>query len=423
MARDAALVALGVGLLLWCVHTGISTALKERLFDFRCFYDAAVAVSRGENIYEAGTRGYIYPPMLAAFIEALGHLSLRSAGVVWSIVITVLIACAALVGAGEVSKRFGLQLRAMQIGGVASFGMLVVGDKLNRELKEGNCNVLILLGVLLALRWVGTRPLLCGLALAFAIHIKYVPVVFVPLMVMRGFWRDALATVGAIVVLAVLPGLRYGWERNIEYLRTAVTGMDHMAGGTASGSGANIHPLAWEQSISIPSAAARIVAAMEVAPVWTWIATGVIGVTVVLAVAWMYRRNGVAMMWRDERGMRGVSGLFAAEWCGLLAMALIFSPQMVARHANMALPMAIVAAVLVLHGAKRARRLAALGAGVVFVGLTFPPGIDALDGVARMWRGIGGISWCVLAMVMMVVAACVRGGAVGAGLSLGRRAE
>ncbi len=407
-----AIIALGVGVLVWCVQTGIATSLKERLFDFRCFYDAAVAASRDENIYDAGTRGYIYPPMLAAIIEPLGRLSLRSAGIVWSIGNVLLIAATAWLGAGEVARRFSLNPTATQIAALAAFGVLVVSDKLNRELKEGNCNVLVLLGVVLALRWVGTRPLLCGLALAFAIHIKYLPLAFVPLLVVRGFWRDALATLAGIVVLALLPALRFGWDRNLEYLRTALTGMNHMAGGSAGGSRANIHPLAWEFSISIPSAAARAVERSGVDPRWTWIAAGLVAAVVFAAAWWMYRRAGMAMLWRDERSSPAGTGsraVLAFEWCGLLAMALALSPQTVARHANMALPLAIVAGAVVLHGVGRARKLAGAACAILFVGLTFPPGIDALDGVGKAWRSVGGISWCLVAMVLLVLAAVVRG--------------
>lgn len=406
------LIALGVGVLAWCVQTGITTSLKERLFDFRCFYDAAVAAGRNENIYDAGTRGYIYPPMLAAIIEPLGRLSLRSAGIAWSIGNVALMACVAWLAASEVTRRLSPGLGRTPIAAMAAFGMLVVSDKLNRELKEGNCNMLILLGVVLALRWVGTRPLLCGLALAFAIHIKYLPLAFLPLLVVRGFWRDAVATLGAIVALALLPALRFGWDRNLEYLRTALTGMNHMAGGSAGGSGANIHPLAWEFSISIPSAAARAVERAGVDPRWTWIAAGAVAALVFVAAWWMYRRAGVAMLWRDERSPQVSSAsrdVLAFEWFGLLAMALAFSPQTVARHANMALPLAILAGALVLHSVGRARLLAAIAAGLLFVGLTFPPGIDALDGVGKAWRSIGGISWCLVAMVLLMLAAVVRG--------------
>lgn len=410
--RDALLIALGVGVLVWCLHTGITTALKERLFDFRCFHEAAIAAADGENIYEGASRGYIYPPLLAAIIEPLGELNIRSAGVCWSIGNVVLVAITAWLAACEVARRFALNLTRPQIAALAAFGMLVVADKLNRELKEGNCNVLILLGVVLALRWVGTLPLLCGLALAFAIHIKYLPIVFIPFLLLRGFWRDAAATLVGIVLLALLPAIRFGWDRNLEYLRTAITGMNHMAGGSASGSGANIHPLAWEFSISIPSAAARAVARLGADPSWTWIATGVIAAIVFLAAWRMYRRERVGFLVRATRSVPDPSepvGLFVFEWSALLAVALAFSPQTVARHANMALPLAIVAGAMVLHASGRTRVLAGMAAGLLFVGLTFPPGIDSLDHLAKDWRTIGGISWCLVAMVLMLRASVPRG--------------
>lgn len=407
-ALDTLLIALGVAVLVWCLQTGITTSLKERLFDFRCFYDAAVAASRGENIYDAGSRGYIYPPLLAAIIEPLGHLSLKVAGIWWSIANVLLIAATAFLAACEATRRTSLNLARPQIAALAAFGLLVVADKLNRELKEGNCNVLILLGVVLALRWVGTRPLLCGLALAFAIHIKYLPIVFIPFLLLRGFWRDAAATLAGIVVLALLPAIRFGWDRNLEYLRTALTGMNHMAGGSATGSAANIHPLAWEFSISIPSAAARAIEHASADPRLTWIMTAAFAGIVFTVAWWTYRRAGIALIARQERSpSRGSArtALLTFEWFALLTTALAFSPQTVARHANMALPLAIVAGVLLFHAGGRARALAAIAAGLLFVGLTFPPGIDALDSLAKAWRSIGGISWCLVAMVLLLLGA------------------
>lgn len=405
--RDLVLTCMGAGILVWCLHTGISTALKQRLFDFRCFHEAAVAATQGENIYDAGTRGYIYPPLLASLIKPLGSLNIKEAGVLWSIASVLLIWLTAWLAAREISKRFQLLLNVPQTLAIAAFGVIIVADKLNRELKEGNCNVLVLLGVVLALRWVGTRPLLCALALAFAIHIKYLPIAFLPLMLVRGYWRDALATLLAIVALAFLPAIQFGWSTNLDYLRTALTGMNHMAGGSASGQAANIHPLAWEYSISIPSAAARAAERAGADPMWTWIGAGAAATLVFAAAWWMYRRAGIAMLWRNEQSAPATSqtrGVIAFEWYALLAVALAFSPQTVARHANMALPLAIMAGALALHGVGRSRRLAAIAAGLFFLGLTFPPGIDALDSVGKAWRSMGGISWCILAMVLILLA-------------------
>jgi hypothetical protein len=87
--RDIVLIALGIGVLAWCVQTGLTTSLKERLFDFRCFYDAAVA---------AGLLfvGLTFPPGIDA-LDGVGKAWRSMGGISWCLVAMVLILLAALV--------------------------------------------------------------------------------------------------------------------------------------------------------------------------------------------------------------------------------------------------------------------------------------------------------------------------------------
>jgi hypothetical protein len=91
------------------------------------------------------------------------------------------------------------------------------------------------------------------------------------------------------------------------------------------------------------------------------------------------------------------------EWPGLLMAALVFSPQTVPRHANMALPFVAAAGGLLLSG--RARRPALLVAGMaaVCVATFLRFWVDHADGPIEPWRAVGGLSWCLLVLGLVVM--------------------
>ena len=158
------LIIAGAGILVWCFASGLSAALRGRNADFNCFYDAARGVLGGTDIYTAGTGGYIYPPMLAAIMAPLGLLSLRGAAVVWTVLMAALLPAVGYLAAGNASERFASRPGRMGLWSIAALAAMVVGPELAQEFKDGNCNLLILLALVLSQRWLGKRPALCGLA-------------------------------------------------------------------------------------------------------------------------------------------------------------------------------------------------------------------------------------------------------------------
>ncbi len=272
--------------------------------------------------------------------------------------------------------------------------MIVLAPTILQEFKDGNCNMLVLLAVVLAQRWVGRRPLLCGAALGLAINVKYLPLVYLPYLLARRRWAEFLSACFFTAAFALAPAVVFGWGRNLDYLGTAYAGLLHLTGGDAAG-GACVHPLAWRNSISIPSALARGADFLGVSPRVAWGATAAVGAAALLMASRMYTRTGSSLT-RGTADDRADRSILAFEWPGLMVAALVFSPQTVLRHANMAWPLAAVSAWLLISG--RARRPLLLGAAMaaVFVGTFLRFWLDRPDGPMEPWRAVGGLSWCLL---------------------------
>src|SRR5437762_3216749 len=73
--------------------------------DFRHFYAATVAMSQGKDIYQSGTQGYVYPPLLAFLYLPFAHLSdARAAAIALTINVPLMLA-AVLVGSRVAQAR------------------------------------------------------------------------------------------------------------------------------------------------------------------------------------------------------------------------------------------------------------------------------------------------------------------------------
>jgi hypothetical protein len=394
----------GAGLIALVVigYMGVRAGALDRAGDFHCFYEAARSARLGQDIYASGYGGYIYPPLLAWALQPLSLLDRASATVVWNLLTLALMPTAAGLAAFEVARRLRVSAIATASWGAAGFGVLVVIDKLRRELVEGNSDLVVILTSVLALRWLPRHPWLAGLALGLAINIKYLPVVFLPYLIVRGRFQALAGTIVGVVLFAFLPAVSFGWNTNLEYLQVAFRGLMTLGGADAGHAvAANIHPLAWDDSVSIPSALART-GLPGAASIGTALAAGV-----ALAIAWaIYRARGVPMLigrWGPAEDSPERAGVVAVEWAMLLAGALAFSPQTTPRHMNMALLLCVLAGTLFIHARSPGRWVALAGSAVFLAALIFPPRWnEPLLRLLVAWRKTGGMSLGLLAMLFCV---------------------
>lgn len=177
-------------------------------YDFLQFYDAAAALNRGGDPYDAFLRGcpglhwclggYIYPPLLAELMRPLALLSPQSAVRAWLVVSQLCLLGAAL-----------LTWRALR-GRVpaAAMSLLLVAALVFRPLQYTLyfAQVGLLLVLVLAFasaRYMSSDEPAAGAAIGLATILRVSPILLLPALLRR--WRALLAmVVSAGLVLAVL---------------------------------------------------------------------------------------------------------------------------------------------------------------------------------------------------------------------------
>lgn len=377
--------------------------LDGRQGDFRHFYEAALAVRSGEDIYASHKGGYVYPPLLAVALTPLSLLTMSWAGAVWAVINGAMIVVAARLCAREMTDDLDVPDDGALAQGAAVVGLLVLVDKGRSALNMGQTDPLVLLLCVAALRCVMRRPLVCGLCLAAAVLVKYQALIFIPYLLMRRRWIEGGSAIAWIAVLALSTTAVFGWERNLAYLDSAIDVMREVLTGNDAEATADPNSLTWDRSVSIPSVIARTVGEggmNTVISLTLLIAMLIAGVVVV-----MYRLRGVPLL-----AAHGVSDAprprarLAIEWAGLVVAVVVFSPQTEARHMLLTLPLTTLAAVILLADERRAARWMAGGAMLLLAaGLYLPPGGKRFDEAVDVWRAIGGASWCLLVSLLAIL--------------------
>ncbi|MGP1310891.1 MAG: glycosyltransferase family 87 protein, partial [Phycisphaerales bacterium] len=305
--------------------------------DFQHYYHAALAIRMGENPYDAGIRWYGYLPMFAILLVPLGLLTIQQAGAVWVGVNTMLTLAILWLAAKEFLRRFDGPRDLTTVFVVMLVGFLVVFDKVRGELRLGQTDALIVLGYVLGLRWMGRRPILSGLALAMSLNVKYQSLIFIPYLLARRRWTEAASMMIGGVGIALAGSLIFGWNRNLEYLQTALAGILDMVGILPNDAPKpTLFPVEWHRSVSLPSVFARLSIATDM-PGWIGWALVLVCGGIALALGWwMYARWGQRLFAgrfakADDATPTG-RALVGLEWAGLVVALMAFSPQNTSRH-------------------------------------------------------------------------------------------
>jgi hypothetical protein len=378
--------------------------------DFHAFFNASQALVRGESPYTAGDGTYIYPPLLAFLYTPLAGLSQARAEVVALCVNVGLLLAAVFLATREFARRFDITLDARAAFTVALAAVLLTADKLKGELQMWQTNVLLLFLFTAAFRLLDRRPGLAGAALGFAFNIKYWPVVLLPQLLLRRRWVAAGAFVAGMVAFALLPATLSGWNANLHNQATAYRGLGRtVTGHDGPAPAANVPELVCRASVSITTVMARL-AGPDVPTGVPLAAVALIVTAAAVGAAWMYRRNGVSFLYRqdgvrpDDRTARVMTGL---EWAGLLTAVLLFSPQTNTRHLCLLLFVNTAAVLLLLFPRPGVpRRALLLGTITLALGLILPPGGqstfqrlgDWCHPACSAWSTYGGPSWCAAVM-------------------------
>jgi hypothetical protein len=338
--------------------------------------------------------------MFAVLIAPLTLLPIGVAGAVWAGINSLLIAGILYFGGRTMCERLSIRLPA---GGGLSWVMLlaagVMADKIRSELRLGQTDAAIMMGLVVALAAMGRWPILCGLALGFVGNFKYQSLGFIFYLLVRRRWAEAFWSIVFSIGIMLAGSLVWGWETNTKYLGYATGSLAELMGSDEQVPGPFLFPIDWHRSVSIPSSVARAAMAQG------WASPTFACVVLAAAVAviglgwWMLNRFGVGLLvgrgGRDDREVvtRGVAGL---EWSGLVVGTLVFAPQATSRHFFAMILPVLAASALLLGAAKGTRRWPlALGILVFLLGSVLPPG-GADQTYVTMWRAVGGLCWCSL---------------------------
>lgn len=369
--------------------------------DFPIYYRAAAASASGLPLADAAANGYLCPPLCAAIMSPLGHASQGTAAILWVACSMALFALILWVGARDALSRWGFSATGARTMLVVLGATILSFGQLRDEFAGGQVDGLMLAGFAFGLAFIDTHPLLAGMAIGFGINIKYTTLIILPYLVLRRRWLAAASASAWSVGFALLPALVTGWRVNADNLSIAMGGLRDLIGGGAKASVAAMPSLDYSRSVSLTSAASRLIpASWGHAAVFG--AVGVAALALFLACAAIYRRNTTPLWTRPPPEAPDARALTSLEWCALMAVVMLFSPQTQVRHmVALVLPHLIAVALLL----RRPRYASILITGMVVLqaGLLLPPGPSLGQRTLDLSRTIGWPSWCLAVFLLTLL--------------------
>lgn len=386
--------------------------------DFPTFYHAARAALDGRDMYKAyeAELCYVYPPLYAVCCTPLAGLSKLAAARIM-LPINILCALAALLlGTRAQMRRFGVPISVTSVAAIALLAGLLSENELRNQLQALETDVLMLLAFTLGLLWLDRRPAFSGAALAFALNIKYLPIIVLPYLLFRRRWRAAAALGVWTIIWGLLPALVLGWHRNAECLHTALGGLMGWVGKAppppAGAQAAKVHGIADWLSISVTSAIARQLRYHGHPERFALVLAGLLGLMGMLLAWALYRWNRFPFwIWpkADAQRVWPFRGLVGLEWASLIVIALAFSPDTNPRHLVLALLVNVTASVLLLAPRPGVPRWPlAIGTGLMFLGFIMPLKGWVSPKFAHEYFRYGVASWGLLAMYVTLLWTALR---------------
>ena len=389
--------------------------LRAASMDVRVYYDAALALRNGQDMFAAwnpdGPLTYIYPPLLAILFIPLTLLPLEPAAAVWTVINVGLLWGCLWYGGKEVLRRCDGRLDVATLPVVLLLSTIFFLSRIKAELDQGQVDFLVLIGITLSLVFLRRRPFLAGVLLGVVANIKYQTLIFVPYLLVRGWWQSFLGFIAGALLAALSGSLVIGWDLNLEYLARAFSGVSELFGtSTQLADKPLIYPVEWVDSISLTSTFARWSIALGFGESGGKVMLGIAALACLAIGWWLYAASGSSLF----RGRAGGTGrtdpaqqiLVLIEWSGLMVAAIAFAPQTKIRHlAVLMLVVIFVFQILVVRRPGVPRWPLLVSALVFLAGMLLPPdggdrswGAEASLNLREYWRAQGGPIWCLLLM-------------------------
>jgi Glycosyltransferase family 87 len=393
----AGLVVVGIILMV-----GARTARNGGLTgDFPIYYRAAAASAAGQTLENAAAQGYLAPPLCAAVMAPLAHLSQGAAAIVWVGVTFALFAAMLWLGSRNTASRWCLTPGPLCPTVIALGAALLSFGQLRAELRNGQVDGLLVAAFVFGLVALDRRDWLAGLAIGFGTNSKYTSIILLPYLIARRRFGAAAWTAVFTIAFAFLPALVTGWKTNLTNLSISLAGVLRLIGVDTGAPAAAAPPLEYSRSVSLTSAVSRV--ALD-----TIGHEGMYGLVLLVGLAllgacWaMYRRLGAPLWFRARPETRDEPAVTSLEWCAALTVVLLFSPQTQVRHMVALILPHMVAVALILRNPRRSGWLIA-GLIALQAGLHLPPGSLVSKETSDAWRAAGWPSWCLAAFLLTLV--------------------
>ncbi len=363
--------------------------------DFGVLYQASRAVASGAQLYQS-VSAYIYPPLLACVLTPLSQLNLLPASLIWLGINIALIPIILLIGFRTLSSSFQLNCHLAQSLAICSLAILLSYNQVREVILSGECDALSLAGIAFGIYWLQRRPTLAGALLGITVLIKYQSLCFLPLLLVRGRWRAALAMIAGIIAASLLPALWVGWELNLEYLNMALRGMTTSHHNLISHA-VRVPPLNSWMNLSITNGLVRAFQDHGLPLSDALIMAANIAFLAFLFLWWIFQRYGIPLLWRSPETLQNPqkeSAIFYLECTALLTGMLAFSPQLLNRHLFVLLNVQLLTGLMLLLPSQNVKRWPFI---LVFA-IELAPHPKFLE-----WRYIGGLGWALLLFLVVVI--------------------
>ena len=157
----------------------------------------------GGDLYTERHRNYIYPPLVALLYMPLTVFSdpptlHRTAGIIALLLNAAMAITTIWLLARESVRRLVTNLAPEAVRTlvpvVALLATIIIADKLRSELRMWQTNILMLFFSACGLRFLDRRPTLAGAFLGLAVNVKYLPIAFLPWLLLRRRFKAARPT-------------------------------------------------------------------------------------------------------------------------------------------------------------------------------------------------------------------------------------
>ncbi len=386
-------ILLAITLVVYFICCLFSRYTSERINDYYHFYFAAQAITEGQDLYRSGMGGYVYPPFFAFLLTPLAYLSYKTGDIVWLFINTLIFLTALFFGVHAFISRLQLKLDGWQIFQIGLLAAMVTYVQILTVLRAGQSDALVLLGLVLGLFFLDRKPFLAGLIWGITGLIKYQALLFLPLLLFRKRWSEAIGLLVGAAFAALLPAIAVGWERNLHYLCIAVKGLFLMKGITHNTSVvhfAAVPSITWLDNISITSALTRFFENFEILKIYVVLPLTALALILLFTIVWIYRKQGFSFFKNTP------DYLFKMEWCVWLMLILMFSPQCLRRHTVLLLCVHLPMAMMIMT--KPLRTSFGL---LIFLGCS----LFAFNYQTYVWSYIGAPMWVLLFLMLYFVKA------------------